>query len=205
MELQVTNGSPIEVSDAIFARDFNEGLIHQAVVTHMAGMRSGTKAQKNRSAVSGGGIKPWRQKGTGRARAGTSRSPLWRAGGVTFAATNRDFTKKINKKMQKAALKSILSGLVREEALIVVDSLSFEAPKTKSMLSFLADNAKTNDALIILADGNAEMNMNAYLSSRNIPHCEVLEVLEINAVSLIAHEKVIVEKAAIEKIQEWLA
>lgn len=201
MELQVINGDAIEVSEAVFARDYNEGLVHQAVVSHMAAVRSGTKAQKNRAAVSGGGIKPWRQKGTGRARAGTSRSPIWRSGGVTFAASNRDYSKKLNKKMYKAALKSMLSELARKEALVVVDQIAVSQPKTKEMLSFLADVVKTNDVLLV----TATENVNVHLSSRNIPHCESMDLADLNPVSLIAHEKVIFEKAAIEQIQEWLA
>lgn len=200
MELQVLNGSSVEVSEIVFDRDFNEGLVHQAVVTHMAGQRSGTKAQKSRSDVSGGGIKPWRQKGTGRARAGTIRSPLWRSGGVTFAASNRDYSKKINKKMYKAALQSMFSELVRSDSLIIVDSIPSDKAKTKNMLAFLSDIG-TNNVLLV----TAEEQKNAYLSSRNIPHCELIEMKRINPVSLISHEKVVVEKLAIEKIQEWLS
>jgi len=138
MELQITNGGSLNVDEAVFAKDFNETLVHQAVVAYMAGGRSGTKAQKTRSEVSGGGIKPWRQKGTGRARAGTSRSPIWRSGGVTFAAKPRDFSKKLNKKMYRAAIRSIFSELVRQDRLVVVDDFSMEDAKTKSMVSKLS-------------------------------------------------------------------
>ena len=200
MELQITNGGSLEVNEAIFAKDFNETLVHQAVVTYMAGGRSGTKAQKTRSEVSGGGIKPWRQKGTGRARAGTTRSPIWRAGGVTFAAKPRDFSKKLNKKMYRAAMRSIFSELVRQDRLIVVDEFTMDAPKTQAMISRLNDLG-CNDVLVVTDTDD----MNVYLSIRNIPHCEALSVTAVNPVSLVAHEKVVMTAAAVSKVQEWLA
>ncbi|PID46375.1 MAG: 50S ribosomal protein L4 [Proteobacteria bacterium] len=200
MELQITNGGSLNVNEAVFAKDFNETLVHQAVVAYMAGGRSGTKAQKNRSDVSGGGAKPWRQKGTGRARAGTSRSPLWRSGGVTFAARPRDYSKKLNKKMYRAAVRSIFSELIRQERLILVDEFSVAEPKTKLMAAKL-DALACNDVLIITeAD-----DMNVYLSARNIPHCEVLDVTSLNPVSLVGHEKVVITTAALAKVEEWLA
>ena len=200
MELQITNGGSCEVNEAIFAKDFNETLVHQAVVAYMAGGRSGTKAQKTRSDVSGGGAKPWRQKGTGRARAGTSRGPLWRKGGVTFAARPRDYSKKLNKKMYRAAMRSIFSELVRQDRLILVEEFSVEEPKTKLMIAKLEELA-CNDVLIVTDLDD----MNVYLSARNIPHCEALDVTSLNPVSLVGHEKVLMTTAALAKVQEWLA
>jgi large subunit ribosomal protein L4 len=200
MELQITNGGSLEVNDAIFAKDFNETLVHQAVVAYMAGGRSGTKAQKTRSDVSGGGAKPWRQKGTGRARAGTSRGPLWRKGGVTFAARPRDYSKKLNKKMYRAAMRSIFSELVRQDRLILVEEFSVEEPKTKLMIAKLEELA-CNDVLIVTDLDD----MYVYLSARNIPHCEALDVTSLNPVSLVGHEKVLLTTAALAKVQEWLA
>ncbi len=201
MELQVINGSKLELSEDVFAKDFNEPLVHQAVVTYLAGGRAGTKAQKNRSAVSGGGIKPWRQKGTGRARAGTIRSPLWRSGGVTFAAKNRDYTKKMNKKMYRGAMRSIFSELLRSERLLAVEAFGIEEPKTKALLSKLDELAGTVDVLLLVDT----VDRNLELSARNLHKCEVATASSVNPVSLIAHEKVIATQAAIEKIQEWLS
>jgi len=200
MELQVTNGGSLKVDADIFAKDFNEALVHQAVVAYMAGGRSGTKAQKTRSEVSGGGAKPWRQKGTGRARAGTSRGPIWRSGGVTFAAKPRDFSQKLNKKMYRAAIRSIFSELVRQERLIIVDDFSIDAPKTQAMVSKLND-LDCKDVLIVTDNDDK----NVYLSSRNIPHCEALGVSALNPVSLVGHEKVLITTAAVTKVQEWLS
>lgn len=200
MELNVVNGSALDLSETVFAKDFNEALIHQAVVTYMAGGRAGTKANKSRSEVSGGGIKPWRQKGTGRARAGTIRSPLWRSGGVTFAAKTRDYSKKLNKKMYKGAMRSILSELVRSERLIVVEDFSMEAPKTKELLAKVNEIAGGQDVLII-----TDTAENVLLSARNLYRCEVLSSTALNPVSLVAHEKVVITKAALENVQEWLS
>lgn len=200
MELQVANGGSVAVNENVFAREFNEGLVHQAVVAYMAAGRAGTKAQKTRSDVSGGGSKPFRQKGTGRARAGTIRSPLWRTGGKSFAARPRDFTQKLNKKMYRAAMRSIFSELVRQERLIIVDGFNIAEPKTKIMLAKLKEYG-SNDALLV-SDID---DVNVLLSARNIPYCEVATVAGLNPVSLIGHEKVVVTVAAIEKIQEWLA
>ena len=200
MELQVANGGSVAVNENVFAREFNEGLVHQAVVAYMAAGRAGTKAQKTRSDVSGGGSKPFRQKGTGRARAGTIRSPLWRTGGKSFAARPRDFTQKLNKKMYRAAMRSIFSELVRQERLIIVDGFNIAEPKTKVMLAKLKEYG-SNDALLV-SDID---DVNVLLSARNIPYCEVATVAGLNPVSLIGLEKVVVTVAAIEKIQEWLA
>lgn len=200
MELQVANGGTVAVSDDVFARDFNEGLVHQAVVAYMAAGRAGTKAQKTRSDVSGGGSKPFRQKGTGRARAGTIRSPLWRTGGKSFAARPRNFEQKLNKKMYRAAMRSIFSELARQDRLVVVNGFDVAEAKTKAMVARLKDYG-TSDVLLV-SDVD---DVNVLLASRNIPYCEVATVAGLNPVSLVGHQKVVVTVAAIEKIQEWLA
>jgi len=200
MELAVAGGANIEVSDQVFGRDFSEPLVHQVVVSYLAGGRAGTKAQKNRSAVSGGGRKPWRQKGTGNARAGTIRSPLWRSGGVTFAAQPRDFTQKVNRKQYRSALKAILSELVRQDRLVVVDALTVDEPKTRLVCKMLGDLGVATGVLI-----DAEPDANLYLATRNLPNVFVLAADRIDPVSLVGAEKVVITPAAIEKIQEWLA
>jgi len=205
MEIKVTadngtdSGSSISVSDTVFSRDFNEDLVHQVVTAFMAGGRAGTKAQKNRSAVSGGGAKPWRQKGTGRARAGTSRSPIWRSGGVTFAAQPRNYSQKVNKKMHRAAMQAILSELARQDRLIVVDSLSQETPKTKELFAKLRGMGLEN--VLLVTD---QYDENLHLSSRNIINVEAIHVGAINPVCLIAHEKVLMTTEAVKKIEEQL-
>jgi len=200
MKLKTVEGKELSLSDDVFAKEYNETLVHQAVVTYMAAGRAGTKAQKSRSDVSGGGAKPWRQKGTGRARAGTSRGPIWRKGGVTFAARPRDYSKKLNKKMYRAAMRSIFSELVRSESLIVVDAFDVKEPKTKLMLAEL-DKLDTRDALLV----DNESDKNIELSIRNIPHCDVIDVSALNPVSLVGHDKVVMTSAAVEKVQEWLS
>jgi len=200
MELAMTGGSKIEVSDEVFGRDFSEALVHQVVTAYLAGGRAGTKAQKNRAAVSGGGRKPWRQKGTGNARAGTIRSPLWRSGGVTFAAQPRDFTKKVNRKQYRAAIKSILSELVRQDRLVVIEKFDIAEPKTKGLLEKLAELDVQRGVLV-----DVELDTNLYLSSRNIPSIQALTVEALNPVSLVGAEKVVMSKAAVNKIEEWLA
>jgi large subunit ribosomal protein L4 len=190
----------VAVSEVTFGREFNQDLVHQAVVAYMAGSRQGTKAQKNRAAVSGGGKKPWRQKGTGRARAGTIRSPLWRSGGVTFAAVPRDHSVKLNKKMYRAALRCILSELARQERLIVVESFDVDAPKTKQLVSKLAQFDLV-EALIV----TEEVNENLYLAARNLHKIDVRDVQGIDPVSLIRFEKVVVTVSALKKIDEVLA
>jgi len=189
----------VSVSEVAFGREFNEDLVHQAVVAYMAGARQGTKAQKNRAAVSGGGAKPWRQKGTGRARAGTSRSPIWRSGGVTFAAQPRNHEQKLNKKMYRAALRCILSELNRQERLIIVESFSVEAPKTKSLIAQLAQFDLT-EALIV----TEEVDINLYLASRNLHKVDVRDVQAIDPVALIRFDKVVVTVAALKKLEETL-
>jgi large subunit ribosomal protein L4 len=201
MKVDMANGSSVDLDDAVFARDFNEALVHQAVVAYQAGARAGTKAQKSRSDVSGGGAKPWRQKGTGRARAGTSRGPIWRKGGVTFAARPRDYSQKINKKMYRAALRSIFSELVRQERFVVVDDFGMDKPNTKAMISFLDGVSANKGALLV----TSESDTNVHLSSRNIPYCQSSTVSGLNPLSLVSHDKVVVTSAALGKIQEWLA
>ncbi|WP_100641156.1 50S ribosomal protein L4 [Marinobacter salexigens] len=200
MELTITgSGKEVSVSEAAFAKDFNEALVHQVVTAYMAGGRQGTKAQKNRSEVSGGGKKPWRQKGTGRARAGTIRSPIWRSGGVTFAAKPRGFEQKVNRKMYRAAMCSIFSELVRQERLVLVDDFTVDAPKTKAFTSKLADLGVAN-ALIL----TESLEHNLHLASRNVPHVDVRDVAGLDPVSLVAFEKVVVTVPALKKIEEML-
>ncbi|WP_252177330.1 50S ribosomal protein L4 [Endozoicomonas sp. 4G] len=199
MELNVTGAGTVQVSDVTFGTEFNESLVHQTVVAFMAGARQGTRAQKTRSEVSGGGRKPWRQKGTGRARAGTIRSPLWRGGGKSFAAKPQDHAQKLNKKMYRGALRSILSELVRQERLVVVESLGAETPKTKLMVARLKElNVERG---LIVSD---EVDQNLYLATRNIPHVDTRDVQGVDPVSLIAHEKVVMTVAAIKKFEEML-
>jgi len=189
----------VAVSEVTFGREFNQDLVHQAVVAYMAGARQGTKAQKNRADVSGGGRKPWRQKGTGRARAGTIRSPLWRSGGVTFAAEPRDHSVKLNKKMYRAALRCILSELARQERLVVVESFDVDAPKTKQLVSKLAQ-FDLADAMIV----TEEVSENLYLAARNLHKIDVRDVQGIDPVSLIRFDKVVVTVSALKKIEEVL-
>ena len=188
-----------DVSEAVFGQDYNEGIIHQLVVTYMANARAGTRAQKTRSEVSGGGVKPWKQKGTGRARAGTIRSPIWRTGGVTFAAKPQDHSKKLNKKMYAVGMRSILSELVRQERLVIVDDLDLEEPKTKLLNAQLSENGLTS-ALIVLAAEDSSLE----LASRNLHKIDVCTAFEIDPVSLLAYEKVCVTADAIALIEERL-
>ena len=175
-------------------------MIHQVVTAYLAGGRQGTRAQKNRSAVAGGGKKPWRQKGTGRARAGTIRSPIWRSGGVTFAATPQDHSQKVNKKMYRSAMRSILSELARSERLVVVESMSLDQPKTKLLVEALKGYGLDN--VLIVA---SEVDQNLYLASRNLHKVDVRDVEGVDPVSLIAHEKVVVTVDAVKKFEEALA
>lgn len=203
MELNIAtpegaNGT-VSVSEAAFGREFNQDLVHQAVVAFMAGSRQGTKAQKSRSAVSGGGAKPWRQKGTGRARAGTSRSPIWRSGGVTFAAQPRNHEQKLNKKMYRAAMRCIVSELNRQERLVVVESFAVEAPKTKELVGKMKQFDLT-EALII----TEEVDANLFLASRNLHKVDVRDVQAIDPVALIRFDKVVVTVAALKKLEETL-
>lgn len=204
MELNIATpggtAGTVSVSDEAFGKEFNQDLVHQAVVAYMAGARQGSRAQKSRSEVSGGGRKPWRQKGSGRARAGTIRSPLWRSGGVTFAAQPQDHSQKINRKMYRAALRSILSELARQERLVVVEDFDVAEPKTKLLVSKL-NSFGLDEALII----SEEVDENLYLSSRNLHKVDVRDVDGIDPVSLIRFEKVLVTVPALKKIEELLA
>ena len=199
MKLNVEGAEALEVSETTFGVDYNESLIHQVVVAYMAGGRQGTKAQKTRSEVRGGGRKPWRQKGTGRARAGTIRSPIWRSGGRAFAAKPRNHAQKVNKKMYRGALRSIFSELLRQQRLIVVDEFKVDSPKTKEIAAKLT-NFKVDNALVI----SETLDQNLYLSARNLPHIDVRDAQGIDPVSLIAHEKIIVTVAALKKVEEML-
>lgn len=201
MKLQVQDTQQeVEVSEGTFARDFNEALVHQAVVAHMAAGRAGTSSQKGRSDVRGGGAKPWRQKGTGRARAGTIRSPLWRGGGKTFAATTRSYRQKLNKKMYRAAMASILSELVRQERLVLVDDFRVAEPRTKAMTAKLAELGLDRVTIV-----TAEADANLYLSARNLPGVDVLEITEINPVALVGAERVLMTVPALKHIEGWLS
>ena len=197
--LSSTKTQDINISDNAFSKDFNESLVHQAVVSYMAKSRQGTSKQKTRSEVRGGGKKPYAQKGTGRARAGTIRSPLWRGGGVTFAATPRDYSKKINKKMYKAAIRSIFSELLRQNRLVAIENPVLEKPKTKEISTFLKQFSLIK--VLIITD---ELDVNFYLSTRNIPNVDVITVREINPVSLLKANKVAVTAEAFKKIEEWI-
>ncbi len=205
MELNLTTASgnaskkTLEVSETAFNKDFNEALVHQVVTAYLAGGRAGTKAQKNRSAVSGGGAKPWRQKGTGRARSGTIRSPIWRSGGTTFAAKNRDFSQKVNRKMYRSAMAAIVSELVRQDRLIVLSDLKMEGPKTKELAATLK-NLGSDNALIVTGD----FDQNIYLSSRNLINIEYSDARHVNPVNLVRYEKVIMTEDAVKKVEEML-
>ena len=200
MDLNVQGGSSIQVSDAVFGAEFKEGLVHQVVVAYMAAARAGTKAQKTRSDVRGGGRKPFRQKGTGNARQGTIRSPLFRTGGVTFAARPRNYEQKVNRKMYRGAVRSILSELVRQDRLVVVDSFSLAAAKTRDLAARLAEMA-LKDVLIV----TAQFDENLMLASRNLYNVDVRPVGEIDPVSLIGFGKVVITADALKALEEKLA
>jgi len=189
----------MSVSDTAFAREYNEDLVHQVVTAYLAGARQGTRAQKNRAAVNGGGKKPWRQKGTGRARAGTSRSPIWRSGGVTFAAQPQDHSQKVNRKMYRAAMQSIMSELARQDRLMVVERLDLEAPKTKLLVQQLGEYGVDNVLIV-----SAQVDENLYLAARNLHNVDVRDVEGIDPVSLIGHDKVMITIDAVKKLEEML-
>ena len=195
-----TDDGSVELSEVAFGREFNEALVHQVVVAYLAGGRQGTRAQKNRSDVRGGGRKPWRQKGTGRARAGTIRSPIWRGGGVTFAARPQDHAEKVNRKMYRGALQCILSELIRQERLVACESFSLEVPKTKGLLEALKKLELKN--VLIVTD---EVDENLYLASRNLKDVDVRDVQGVDPVSLLSHDKVLVTVGALKKLEEALA
>ena len=201
MDLQLHNSQEkITVSDAVFAADYKQSLVHQLVTAYMAAGRAGTKAQKNRSAVRGGGAKPWRQKGTGRARAGTIRSPIFRSGGVTFAAQPRDYSQKVNRKMYRSGIRSILSELARNDRLVVVEDITVDAAKTKQLLGKLTDLG-VSKTLIVTETGDEKL----YLSARNLPNVEVSDVAGVNPVNLVRYEHVVVTVGAVRAIEEWLS
>lgn len=207
MELNLTTATgkaskkAVEVSEANFGREFNESLVHQSVTAYLAGARQGSVAQKNRAAVSGGGKKPFKQKGTGRARAGTTRGPIWRSGGVTFAAQPRDYSQKLNKKMYAVSIRSILSELVRLERLVVVDDFSMAAPKTKELVGKLTTLGVIDSVLIVMNDENDAVT----LSARNIPYVEVCGASDINPVNLVGYDKVLMTATAVKQIEETLS
>lgn len=191
----------VNVSETIFNTEFKPALIHQAVVAYMAAGRSGTKAQKTRSQVSGSTIKPWRQKGTGRARAGNTRSPIWRKGGVTFAAVPRDYTQKLNKKMYRVAIRSILAELLRQERLLIVDNFSVATPKTKEFVAKV--NALGKDIKLMIVTDALEDNL--ILASRNLHHVAVSDVASIDPVTLVWAEKIVMTSSALKQLEEKLA
>ena len=205
MELSVVKpgnkaAGTVAVSEANFAREYNEALVHQVVTAYLSGARQGTRAQKTRSEVAGGGKKPWRQKGTGRARAGTIRSPIWRSGGVTFAAKPQDHSQKVNRKMYRAAMRSILSELARTDRLMIVEALDVEQPKTKLLVEALKGYGVDN--VLIVADN---VDKNLYLASRNLHKVDVRDVEGADPVSLIAYDKVMITVDAVKKFEETLA
>lgn len=202
MELSINGsaGAKVAVSDATFSREFNEALVHQVVTAYMAAGRQGTRAQKTRAEVSGGGKKPWRQKGSGRARAGTTRGPIWRKGGVTFAAKPQNYEQKVNRKMYRAAIQVILSELIRQDRLVVVESMVAESPKTKAFSAMLKQQGFL-DSTLIVAD---EVDQNLYLASRNLPNVDVRDVAAMDPVSLVGYEKVVVTVPALKMIEEML-
>ena len=193
-------GEKISLSDETFGREYNEPLVHQSVVTYLAGARQGTVQQKTRSEVRGGGRKPWRQKGTGRARSGTIRSPIWRSGGVTFAARPQDFSKKLNKKMYRGAMQCILSELIRQDRLIVVNEFAVESHKTKDLATKLKEYDLDN--VLIVSD---QIEENLYLAARNLHKVDVLDVSGLDPVSLIGFDKVLITVPALKKAEEMLS
>jgi large subunit ribosomal protein L4 len=202
MQLKTVNGgSGIEVSEAIFGHEFNEALVHQVVTAYRNAGRSGTKAQKTRAEVRGGGKKPWAQKGTGQARAGSSRSPIWVGGGRAFAAKPRDFSQKVNRKMYRGALRSLLSQLARTERLIVAQELTLDAPKTKQLVSQLKSWDLATGKTLIVVEAIDEKLM---LAARNLPHVDVVTVTGVDPLSLVSHDKVLFTAGAVKLIEEKL-
>ena len=199
MKLKLVSGSDLEVSEATFGQKFNETLVHQVVTAYRAAGRAGTKAQKTRAEVRGGGKKPWSQKGTGQARAGSSRSPIWVGGGRTFAAKPRDFAQKVNRKMYRGAIRSILSELARTDRLVVTDSIPLEAPKTRLLQNQL--KSWSLDKVLIVVEATDEK---LYLASRNLPYVEVLEATALKPLSLASYDKVLMTVAAVKRIEERL-
>lgn len=200
MELKTHTGEAVTVSDTVFGAEYNEALVHQIVTAYMAAGRSGTKAQKTKAEVSGGGKKPWKQKGTGRARSGSIRSPLWRGGGRSFAAKNRDFSQKVNKKMYRGAIRSIVAELSRQGHLVLADTFTVEAVKTQSLIAKLKE-VGGNDILLV----TESVDKNLHLSARNLPKVDVCDVDALNPVALLRHEKVLMTKDALKKLEAWLS
>jgi large subunit ribosomal protein L4 len=199
MKLKIVNGSGAElaVSEATFGQEYNESLVHQVVVAYRNAGRAGTKRQKSRAEVRGGGRKPHAQKGTGQARAGSIRSPIWRGGGVTFAARPRDFSQKINRKMYRGAIRSMLSELVRQDRLLVTDDLALEAPKTRLLANKLSTWSLSNVLIVVEA-----LDEKLFLAARNLPHVELIEVAQINPLALVEHERVLMTVAAVKLLEE---
>nr|WP_218644928.1 MULTISPECIES: 50S ribosomal protein L4 [Acinetobacter] len=196
VNLNTVSGSAVELSEVAFGREFNEALVHQVVTAYLAGGRQGSKAQKSRADVAGGGKKPFRQKGTGRARAGSIRSPIWVGGGKTFAARPQDWSQKVNRKMYRGAMQCILAELVRQDRLVLVEEFAVEAPKTKELLAKLNDLNATRALIVTEA-----VDENLYLAARNLPHVDVVDATAIDPVSLIAFDKVVMSVAAAKKIE----
>lgn len=202
MDIRMIGSSgSVTVSDETFASPFNEALVHQVVTAYLAGARAGTRAQKTRAEVRGGGIKPWRQKGSGRARAGSIRSPLWRGGGKVFAAVPVDHSQKVNRKMYRAAMRSILSELIRQERLLVVEGFGIEAPRTGALLARLKDLGIGERALLVVD----EIDEALYLAARNLRGVEVVDIVSVDPVNLIRFEKVVMTGGALRKVEERLA
>ena len=205
MELSVSTAADsttsISVEDSVFAQPFNEALVHQAVVAYLAGARQGSKAHKNRSAVRGGGAKPWRQKGTGRARSGTSRSPIWRGGGVTFASTPRNFSQKLNRKMYKGAMRAILSELFRQERAVCIEKLDIPEAKTKSVVKALQDLNLPHSAILIITESPTD---NLILGARNLPNVEVAAAHQVDPISLLNHDNIIITQAGLMALEARL-
>jgi large subunit ribosomal protein L4 len=200
MNINMHGGKSMDVADVVFGQDFNESLVHQVVVAYMAAGRAGTRGQKNRAAVRGGGSKPWRQKGTGRARAGTIRSPLWRGGGRVFAASTRDYSQKVNRKAYQAALRSILSELIRQDRLVVVEDFAVDEPRTRLLTGRLKDLGL--ERVLIVHDDPDE---NLYLAARNLPGVDVLDGSIADPVSLVGFDKVLMTVAALRQFEERLS
>ena len=201
MEIKLQNGGSVQVADGVFARDFNEGLVHQAVVAYMAAARAGTKAQKTRAEVRGGNVKPWRQKGTGRARHGSTRTPIWRTGGRAFAAQPRDYEQKMNRKAYRAAISSIFSELLRQGRLVVVDAIDVEAPKTKLVSSMLNTMGLKGVTLLV----PEVVSENLYLAARNLGDVGVLDPSALDPVSLVGSDQVVITVGALKMVEEWLS
>ena len=191
----------LQVSDATFAREYNEALVHQVLVAYMAAGRAGTKAQKTKAEVRGGGIKPWRQKGTGQARAGSIRSPIWVGGGRAFAAKPRDFSQKVNRKMYRGAMQTMLSELARQERLSVVNGIELEAPKTKQLVQKLGELNLGSNVLIVIEAHDEKLE----LAARNLPHVDVVPVSSLDPLSLARHDRVLATAGAVRLLEERLA